>query len=272
MAVDVKKHTSPAAGELPSRAALAAGLLSINDIIPVANTTEANQVAAAVAATGQSLATKPVTVSRADARGLHRVEYSYDGSVWIPLSGVLSFASKAAADTWGAANSALLSPEDVCTVGSDRYVWLDNAWVLTTARAIVRRAASQSLPSGNFSVITMDTVVDTNPSSMWAVGQPSRVVAPATALYLVTGGGGIIGGGAGRVAARILKNGTAWPVGGSLFPTGAAVDAGAVVHAVIPLAKNDYVELSIFQDTGAARNTGSPEYSSPHLSVALLSW
>lgn len=130
MATDAKKHTTIAAGEVPSRAALAAALLSIDDIIPVANATEATQVAVAVAATGQSLATNPVTVSRADARGLHRIEVTFDpaGLVWLPASGVLSFATKGAADTWGAANSAYLSVDDKCMVGAVAYYWNGTTW------------------------------------------------------------------------------------------------------------------------------------------------
>lgn len=131
MATDVKKHTTIAAAETPSRAALAAAILSISDVIPVANATEATQVASAVAASGQNLATAPVVVSRADARGLHRVEYSYDGTVWIPASGVPSFASKGAADTWAAANGALLSSGDVCRVGAAVYTWTGTVWLAT---------------------------------------------------------------------------------------------------------------------------------------------
>ena len=131
MATDLKKHTTIAAGEKPTRTALAAGFLSINDIIPVANPTEATQVALAAVAAGQNLATTPIAVARADARGMHRVELCYDtaGLVWLPASGVLSFATKGAADTWGSANSAYLSTSDRCRVGSVEYIW-QGAWRL----------------------------------------------------------------------------------------------------------------------------------------------
>ncbi|MBW9118893.1 hypothetical protein JNB63_02175 [Microbacterium trichothecenolyticum] len=134
MTTDAKKHTSFGAGETPSRAALVAALLSVNDIIPVANATEANTVAAAIAATGQNLATNPVVVSRANARGLHSIEISFDGTVWRPASGLLEFADKTAADAWAVAHPSLLTTGDSCTAGGVEYRWSGTAWVKPYAR------------------------------------------------------------------------------------------------------------------------------------------
>ncbi|UUE19317.1 hypothetical protein [Microbacterium sp. J1-1] len=133
MSTDVKKHQSLAAGEKPSRTALAAAILSINDVIPVANSTEATQVAVAIAASGQNLATTPVIVARADARGLHRVEITYDtaGLVWVPASGVPVFASESDANTWASSNSALLTAGDTCRVGPIVYTWTGSVWLST---------------------------------------------------------------------------------------------------------------------------------------------
>lgn len=133
MATDAKKHSTIAAGEKPTRAALAAAILSINDVIPVANSTEATQVVVALAALGQTIASFPVVVARADARGAHRLEVTYDqnGLVWMPLSGVLSFATKTAADNFGAANPSLLTVNDECRVGSATYLWTGTAWQVT---------------------------------------------------------------------------------------------------------------------------------------------
>jgi hypothetical protein len=150
VSTDLKKHASIAAGEKPTRSALAAAFLSINDIIPVANGTEANQVAAALSSNGQNLATTPVFVSRADARGLHRVEYSFNGTVWLPYSGVLSFPSRAAADTWGSANSALLTVGDKAWVGNSELTWWGTAWG-ERALAIMRRTnAALVAPNGSY--------------------------------------------------------------------------------------------------------------------------
>lgn len=129
MSTDAKKHASIAAGEKPTRLGLANAIFSINDLVNVANATEAGQVATAVAAGGQTLASDPVLVTRLDARGLHRAEYSYDGSVWLPFSGLLSFANDSARDTWTTSNSALLSVLDRCISNSIEYFWSGSAWL-----------------------------------------------------------------------------------------------------------------------------------------------
>jgi hypothetical protein len=128
VSTDVKKHISVAAGEVPARAAIAAAIFSINDIIPVANATEAGQVATAAASAGQVLASAPITVARADAPGMHRAEISNDGSVWRPLSSVLHFSTTGARDTWTTANSALLTAGDACWVTSTQYTWNGSVW------------------------------------------------------------------------------------------------------------------------------------------------
>lgn len=129
MATDAKKHETIAAGEAPTRAKLAAAVFSINDVVPVANATEAGQVAVAVAAAGQVLASNPLFVSRADARGLHRIEYTYNGTVWLPASGVLAFANLTDATSWAATNGAYLTVGDLCRIGAFDFKWNGSAWV-----------------------------------------------------------------------------------------------------------------------------------------------
>lgn len=144
MSTDVKKHTNFAAGEKPSRAALAAAILSINDVIPVANATEATQVAVAIAQSGQNLATTPVVVSRADAPALNRIEYTYDpaGLVWLPASGTLDFATVAAANAWASSNGGLLVVDDRCRINGVQYRWTGTAWAVVNARLGVRRTTA----------------------------------------------------------------------------------------------------------------------------------
>lgn len=189
MGLDAKKHTSFAAGEAPTRAALAAALFSIDDIIPVATATEAGQVATAVAAAGQTLATNPVFVSRADARGLHRIEYSYDGTVWIPFSGILEFASTGDRDTWTSANSAYLSVADRCIVGGVTYGWSGSSWlrVVDSAKYIARAAPSGVASSPTLAVITGLSVVVDNGAFTYSTGVFTCVIAGRYDLTLVVG-------------------------------------------------------------------------------------
>ena len=130
MSTDARKHTSIAAGEKPTRAGLAAAILSISDTVPVANATEANQIAAALIALGQNLATTPLTVRRADAPGMHTIETTKDGASWVPSSAVLHFATTTARDTWTTSYSAQLTANDECVINStDLYTWTGTLWV-----------------------------------------------------------------------------------------------------------------------------------------------
>ncbi|MDR6691488.1 hypothetical protein J2X55_002411 [Microbacterium sp. 1154] len=128
MATDVKKHSTIAAGEAPKRDALAKALLSISDVVPTANATEQAQIVDALAGGDFPVsAARPLATTRGDARPLHQIEVSR-GGVFVPTSGVLSFATKTAADNWASANGSLLSPGDQCVIGAGQYLWDGTAW------------------------------------------------------------------------------------------------------------------------------------------------
>lgn len=141
MATDVKKHTTFAAGEVPKRqvsggAGLADTVLSINDVVPCANATEQEQIGSGLASTSYPVGpSRPLTTVRADARPLHQVEVSRDGTVFVPTSGVLMFASTSARDTWTSANSGLLSTGDLCVIGALQYRWDGSGWNIFDAIA-----------------------------------------------------------------------------------------------------------------------------------------
>jgi hypothetical protein len=152
MAQDAKKHTTIAPGEKPTQAALAASILSINDVVPVATAVEQAQVAAANAPSS----TKPLSTLRGDARGLHRLEYIYDaaGDVPIPASGLLAFGSKLAADTWAASNSALLTAGDSCMVAGVEYRWSGTAWYVENGAVIPTSAVGGTVGAGGVVTFT----------------------------------------------------------------------------------------------------------------------
>lgn len=252
MATDAKKHDTIAAGEAPTRARLAASIFSINDIIPVANATEANQVASAVAAAGQVLASDPVFVSRADARGLHRIEYSFDGTTWIPASGVLTFASKSAADSWATANSSLLVSGDICIIGGAEYVWTGTAWGGKGVLSI-SRAATQSIPNN-----TATAVIFTG-GTLVTSGAPGCTIVDTTGLATVTEAGTFrvsglvtyVGGGTLEThALRVDVNGT--PVQSAGVVTNFLQTVS--IEWVGALAVGDVVRLAALQVSGGAKN------------------
>ncbi|MGZ0067869.1 hypothetical protein [Microbacterium arborescens] len=130
MAIDAKKHETLAEGEKPTRAALAKAILSVNDAVPVANRTEQQQIVAALNAEGMPVsASRPLLTTRADAPGMHRAELTFGDGVYLPLSGVLRFASVADAKTFGDKNGALLAVGDRARAGSTDLEWIGTGWM-----------------------------------------------------------------------------------------------------------------------------------------------
>lgn len=94
---------------------------SIHDVVPVAGTSARASLVSAMSPVVS--ATNPLVVARADAPGLHRIEASFDGTVWLPASGILRFTTEAAANSWALSNNAYLTAGDRCFAGGSEYVW-----------------------------------------------------------------------------------------------------------------------------------------------------
>lgn len=152
MAQNSRKHTIPAGTETSVRRETIFETFgnTISDIVPVANATDRGAVVTDLTADGVApSSSRPLTVLRADADGLHRLEYSYDGSVFLPASGRLKFDTTAAADSWGAANGGLLAPGDVAMVAGIETRWSGTAWQHVTTLTLATgwaQAGSQHTP------------------------------------------------------------------------------------------------------------------------------
>lgn len=150
MATDLKKHSTIAAGENPSRAAIAAAILSINDVIGVADLTERAQLVSALNGAGVGPApSRPLVVFRANAPGLHKIESSVDGVIFTPASGVPQFATKGDADGWGASNGAYLTTGDTCLVAGRSYTWAGKWYPIVPVIDLVSGAVFTSTTSFN---------------------------------------------------------------------------------------------------------------------------
>lgn len=83
MGTDIRKHTAPLAGETPSRQVINDLSLTVNDVIPIANTTARAQLVVDLTAAGFTPSqTKPLYVHRADAGAGLELEVSTDGTTW----------------------------------------------------------------------------------------------------------------------------------------------------------------------------------------------
>lgn len=130
--LNVRKHTVPLGTEqsVTRKTIFESFGLSINDVVPVANTTERSQLINGLNAAGVGpSATRPVIVLRGDAPGLHRVEWTNNGSDWRPVSGVLRFNSEASATAWATANAGLLSWGDWAVIANALFRWSGTGWV-----------------------------------------------------------------------------------------------------------------------------------------------
>lgn len=198
MATDKKKHSTIAAGETPSRQALADMVLSVNDIVPVASATERSQLVTALDSTDFPVGSgRPLTVARADARPLHQVEISRGGA-FVPVSGVLSFSSKASMKTWTDANSSMLTPGDRCVTPDMDFRWTGEAW-----RAVLPHGAMFVGVTSATSTVTVDhplgqapgsiVATDRNQGAASATRKIAVVVANADQIqfYVTNDGGGI---------------------------------------------------------------------------------
>lgn len=125
--------------------------LSINDIRPVANATARDQFVTDMVAAGLGPSSShPLFVMRADAPGLHRIEYTIDGTVWVPASGRLQFSSLTAANSWATANPSLLTTGDVAMIAGKEYRWV-GSW-LSTDPAIDLVSGISRTPGGSLNV------------------------------------------------------------------------------------------------------------------------
>ena len=131
MALNSRRHTVPAGTEQSVNRATIFETFgnSIHDVIPVANSTDRAQLVSDLTAAGRKpTTTDPLVVYRADAPGLHRFEWSPDGSAWIPVDGVMRFADKAAATAWATANPSMLTAGDEAIIGGVRVPWSGTEW------------------------------------------------------------------------------------------------------------------------------------------------
>lgn len=169
MATNARKHTIPAETDtsITDETIFEVFGNSIRDVVPVANVTERSLLVSALTAEGEGpSAGRPLVVLRQDARGLHRIEYTIDGTTWVPASGVPDFPSKAVADSWGLANASMLSIGDRCVAAGVPYVWALSGWALSNDRALtaqIRKGGTQTGLDASFKNVLTLSMVDAPP-------------------------------------------------------------------------------------------------------------
>lgn len=181
---NARKHKIPATGEqsVTRKTIFEDWGNSIRDIVPVATINERTQVLNALTAAGEGpTATRPLVVLRADARGMHRVEYTTDGTVWVPASGVMEFASLTAATSFATSSGGYLTAGDRCRISGTEWRWTGSKWVPAGNGLI---AAAQVVPSS----LTLTTTV-TEVAGLSLTGCPTGVPAILDITVVAMNGG-----------------------------------------------------------------------------------
>lgn len=255
MATDARLHSAFSSTEHPSMAGLNALSLSINDVMPVSNATTQVSQAAAVAAAGVSFATNPLVTIRADAPGLHRIESSYDGLVFVPASGVLHFASTSARDTWTTANSALLTTEDMCVAAGDVYRWESSAWVPLRSYYYAYTSTAQSIPNASATQVTLSSATSYHSPDITGVGDGTVTIETA-GLYKIDGYVAFMAGGSSSTRGlQLLRNGVALPSTWSVFQSNQVQPCHA--FSVVSCAAGDTITMQAYQSSGASLSTNA---------------
>ncbi|WP_424446459.1 hypothetical protein [Microbacterium sp. CH-015] len=157
---NLRKHTIPTGSEASFTRETLFKLFgeSIHDIVTVANTTARSQLVSAMVAAGKGPSTtNPLVVFRVDAPGLHRLEYTTDGTVWITAGGPLEFADLAAASSWATANPGLLATGDRCVAGGVEYRWR-GAWVSASGVMVPTEVTGAGVSIGSVGQIILTNV------------------------------------------------------------------------------------------------------------------
>lgn len=254
---NARKHTIPAPADQSITRATIFNVFgnSIRDVVPVATATERGQLVSALTTAGEApSATKPLVVLRADAPGLHRMEYTTNGTVWIPTTGVLQFASKAAADSFGTSNGGLLTVGDEARVGSAVYRWSGTAWRSANRTAVFTISANgfgdATLASTGFTTAPKD---DETTDSSFISARTGTSLTVAAGLYLTTVHFELAGATfSGRTFAEIAVNGVIHARNNSQH--GVSENAGSVTAMTPVMTDGSSLIARIFKVSGGNAN------------------
>lgn len=161
--------------------------------------------------------------------------------------------------------------EDWISAGVVAAGWFPVRGIMPAAKGY--RAAAVAVAHGTFVAASFDTIAYKTLANMLDLtAAPSRLYAPAAGLYRFTGTGGFGPGASGRVIATTRKNGGGTPdiPGGAAAIIGTSNDMALTVSVDVVMAAGDYLEMYIYQESGAARSTSSANFALLAASLTYL--
>lgn len=133
------------------------------------------------------------------------------------------------------------------------------------------RSTSQTIATSTQTKVVFDAV-DSDGWNCWDVSpNPTRLTAPITGRYIITGNVAFEADSAGHRAINILKNNTVELARSDFSPVSNSIDTHSNVtcHAVT-LTKGDYVELRVWQNSGNDLDILDSGDHSPRFSLIYL--
>lgn len=141
-------------------------------------------------------------------------------------------------------------------------------YVLNPPHALATEADTDvSLPAGTWTPAEFDLIHADN-ASFWGPSQPTRFVAPETAIYLLLGAASITKGG-GNQALRLLENGSTVVARATTAIAASSYKTREVIGTLHKLQAGDYVELQVHDSLGGTTITPERD-SSPQLCAIRL--
>jgi hypothetical protein len=164
----------------------------------------------------------------------------------------------------------------------DDQVWLFNsgadllglgmvAGADRTLAPTASRSTAQTITTSTQTKVEFDTV-DSDGWNCWDLSpNPTRLTAPLTGRYLITGNVAFEAASSGHRAINILKNNTLELARSDFNPVSNSIDTHSAVtcHAV-SLTKGDYAELRVWQNSGSDLDILNSGDHSPKLSLIYL--
>lgn len=125
-----------------------------------------------------------------------------------------------------------------------------------TIKIRVQSNTDQSIPNNAWTSLSFDTLIfegkPIGAAAQWSSGSPTRLTCRLPGVYLVIAHTRIAANATGERGINLKKNGVS--VIANIWPGMAGFDAHIQVSDIVNLAVDDYIETSVYQNSGAALN------------------
>jgi len=141
------------------------------------------------------------------------------------------------------------------TISGQAYSYADTpqGYPFGTVTIRVERSTNQSIPNDTWTALSFDTIVsEEKPATtgQWSSGDPTKLICRLPGYYLINAHVRIAQNATGARGINIMKNGTALIA--NIFSPASGFDSHFQVNATVKLDTGDYIEATVFQNSGAA--------------------